>query len=80
MLQWFTASIGLHHIHHIRPRIPNYELQRCYDEIPALQEVVPVTLRRSLKSLRLNLWDEARQQLVSFRSLARPDRHPQPAP
>ena len=69
VLQWFTGNIGLHHIHHIRPRIPNYHLQRCYDEIPALQAVEPLTLRASLRSLRLRLWDEERQRLVSFASL-----------
>jgi len=69
VLQWFTASIGLHHIHHLRPRIPNYNLQRCYDEFPVLQAIKPVTLRGSLKSLRLNLWDERQGKLVSFRSL-----------
>ena len=69
VLQWFTGSIGLHHIHHIQPRIPNYNLQKCCEAIPELREVHPLTLRRSLKSLWLNLWDEKQQKLVSFRSL-----------
>ncbi|BBD09226.1 fatty acid desaturase [Desulfovibrio ferrophilus] len=69
VLQWITGNIGLHHVHHLLPRIPNYRLQECYDEIPALQEVTPLTLRKSLKSLFLNLWDEQRQRLVSFRAL-----------
>jgi omega-6 fatty acid desaturase (delta-12 desaturase) len=69
VLQWFTGNIGLHHIHHVLPRIPNYKLQQCYNEIPFMQEVRPLTIRRSLKSLRLNLWDEEQQKLVSFRSL-----------
>jgi omega-6 fatty acid desaturase (delta-12 desaturase) len=69
VLQWFTGNIGLHHIHHIRARIPNYNLQRCYDETPAMQAVEPLTLFDSLKCLRLNLWDEEQQKLVSFRSL-----------
>ena len=69
MLQWFTGNIGYHHVHHIRPRIPNYNLQRAHDEVAVFQTVKPVTLRRSLKSLRMNLWDEAQQELVSFRSL-----------
>jgi omega-6 fatty acid desaturase (delta-12 desaturase) len=74
VLQWFSGNIGLHYIHHLRPRIPNYNLQRCYDTIPILQTVAPLTLRRSLRSLSLNLWDEANHKLVSFRSLS----HPQP--
>jgi omega-6 fatty acid desaturase (delta-12 desaturase) len=69
ILQWFTGNIGLHHIHHVLPRIPNYALQRSYDESPAMQTVRPLTIRRSLKSLFLNLWDEEQQKLVSFRSL-----------
>ena len=71
VLQWFTGNIGLHHIHHVRPLIPNYNLQKCYDEISALQAVEPLTIRRSLKSLRMNLWDEKKQKLVSFRSMKR---------
>jgi omega-6 fatty acid desaturase (delta-12 desaturase) len=69
ILQWFTGNIGLHHIHHLRPRIPNYNLQACYDAIPAMRDVEPLTIRQSLKSLGLNLWDEDRGALVSFRSL-----------
>jgi omega-6 fatty acid desaturase (delta-12 desaturase) len=70
VLQWFTGNIGLHHIHHLRPRIPNYHLQACYDHVPAMQGVQPLTLLKSLKSLRMNLWDEQQQELVSFRSLS----------
>jgi omega-6 fatty acid desaturase (delta-12 desaturase) len=69
VLQWVTCNIGFHHVHHIDPRIPNYNLQRCYDEVIDLQKVKPLTIRRSLKSLRMNLWDEQQQKLVSFRSL-----------
>jgi omega-6 fatty acid desaturase (delta-12 desaturase) len=69
VLQWFTGNIGLHHIHHLHPLIPNYHLQGFYDAEPAVQAVEPVTIRRSLKSLRLNLWDEAGEKMVSFRSV-----------
>jgi omega-6 fatty acid desaturase (delta-12 desaturase) len=69
ILQWFTGNIGLHHIHHLRPRIPNYNLQQCYDDSPSLQVVNPLTIRASLKALRMNLWDEDQQNLVSFRSV-----------
>ncbi|MBU1002599.1 MAG: fatty acid desaturase [Proteobacteria bacterium] len=69
VLQWISGNIGLHHVHHLLPRIPNYRLQECYDEVPVLQQVAPLTLRASLKSLWLNLWDEQRERLVSFRSL-----------
>ncbi len=69
VLQWFTGNIGLHHVHHVHPRIPNYHLQQCHDDIPALQAVAPLTLRRSLRSLWMNLWDEKQQKMVGFRSL-----------
>jgi acyl-lipid omega-6 desaturase (Delta-12 desaturase) len=66
VLQWFTGSIGLHHIHHVQPRIPSYNLQRCQDAIPAFQAVPALTLRRSLDSLRLRLLDETDQRMVSW--------------
>jgi omega-6 fatty acid desaturase (delta-12 desaturase) len=66
VLQWMTGNIGLHHIHHLRPRIPNYHLQACQDAVPALQAVRPLTLKRSLKSVALNLWDERNQKMVGF--------------
>jgi omega-6 fatty acid desaturase (delta-12 desaturase) len=69
VLQWFTGNIGLHHIHHVRARIPNYNLQQCYDEVPAVQAVKPLTIRESLKSLRFGLYDEKQKKLTSFRSL-----------
>jgi len=69
ILQWFTGNIGLHHIHHVRPNIPNYNLQRCHDDIPEFQAVKVITLRTSFRSLLLSLCDEKNQKLVSFRSL-----------
>jgi len=68
ILQWMTGNIGYHHIHHIRPGIPDYNLQRCYDETPAMQAVKPLTIRESLRSPFLYLWDEGRQRIVGFRS------------
>lgn len=69
ILRWVTGNIGFHHVHHIHPLIPNYNLPRCYDEISALQQVKPLTLGKSFRSLRMNLWEEKEQSLVSFRSL-----------
>jgi acyl-lipid omega-6 desaturase (Delta-12 desaturase) len=67
VLQWFTGNIGMHHIHHLRPGIPNYNLQWCYREIPALQQARPISIARSFKCFNLNLWDETKQKMVSFR-------------
>lgn len=69
VLQWFSGNIGFHHIHHLSPRIPNYNLQRCHNADPLFQQVKPMTLGSSLKSLPFRLWDEQRQKLVSFRHL-----------
>ena len=69
VLQWFSGNIGLHHAHHFRPVVPNYHLQWFHDTVPFLQTVKPLTIRESLKSLRLSLWDEKAQKLVSFRSI-----------
>lgn len=69
VMQWLVGNIGLHHIHHVRANIPNYNLQRCQNEVPLLQTVKPLNLRNSFKSLWLNLWDEQKQQLVGFREI-----------
>jgi omega-6 fatty acid desaturase (delta-12 desaturase) len=69
VLQWVTANIGLHHIHHLRPRIPNYNLVTCLEEVPEVQLENPLTVGRSIRSINMNLWDEANQALISFRRL-----------
>ena len=66
VLQWFTGSIGFHHIHHLSPRIPNYHLARCHYSEPIFQTVPPVTLLSSLKSFRYRLWDEHGGRMVGF--------------
>lgn len=66
VLRWFSGNIGYHHVHHLSPRIPNYHLKACYDALPALQAKAPLTILESLSCIRLNLWDEARQQMVAF--------------
>jgi omega-6 fatty acid desaturase (delta-12 desaturase) len=66
VLQWFTGNIGLHHIHHLNSRIPNYRLQKCLEEFPELRQVTRIGLLGSLKCLRLTLWDEDRGKLVGF--------------
>ncbi|HUL06086.1 MAG TPA: fatty acid desaturase [Candidatus Acidoferrum sp.] len=69
LLQWFTASIGLHHIHHLCSRIPNYRLQECLDENPELHEVRRLTLLQSLRCARLSLWSEESGRMIRFRDL-----------
>lgn len=69
VLQWITGNIGLHHIHHIQPRVPNYFLQACQDQVPEVKIVKPVTLASGFKSLGLRLWDEENQTLVGFEAV-----------
>jgi acyl-lipid omega-6 desaturase (Delta-12 desaturase) len=71
VLQWFSGNIGFHHIHHLSPRIANYNLARCYVDNPVFQEVAPLTFVMSLAALRLHLWDEENQVMVGFAEAAR---------
>ena len=66
ILQWFTGSIGFHHVHHLGPRIPNYNLQECHAENPIFHRATVMTLRQSVSALRLALWDEDAGRLVRF--------------
>ena len=69
VLQWFSGNIGFHHIHHLSPRIPNYNLEKCHRAEPLFQTVKPVTLFSSFKSFTFRLWDEQRRKLVGYRAL-----------
>jgi len=66
VLQWFSGNIGFHHIHHLSPRIPNYNLEKCHKADPLFQSVKAVTLFSSLKSLSFRLWDEQERKLVGY--------------
>lgn len=67
VLRWFTANIGVHHVHHLCSKIPYYRLPKVLRDHPELADVTRLTLAQSLASVRLRLWDEARQKLVSFK-------------
>jgi len=70
LLQWFSGNIGLHHVHHLCSRIPNYRLQACLDIAPELHGIAkPITLRESFGCWRLALWDEQCHLLVGFRDI-----------
>ena len=66
MLQFFTSNIGLHHVHHLNPRIPSYNLQRAHDSSPMFAAVPTLSLWDGLRSVRLKLWDEQAGRLVTF--------------
>jgi omega-6 fatty acid desaturase (delta-12 desaturase) len=67
ILQWFSGNIGFHHVHHLNPKIPNYNLQRAHDEQPVFQSVPGLSLWDGLQATRLKLWDEQSDQLVTWK-------------
>lgn len=69
VLRWFTANIGVHHIHHLCSRIPYYRLPVALRNHPDLKKVGRLSLGQSLLCVRLVLWDEAGRRLISFREL-----------
>jgi omega-6 fatty acid desaturase (delta-12 desaturase) len=70
-LRWFTANIGVHHVHHLCSRIPYYRLNRVLNDHPELRDVGRITLLESFACVRLVLWDATRKRLISFRELRR---------
>jgi omega-6 fatty acid desaturase (delta-12 desaturase) len=71
VLRWFTANIGVHHVHHLCSRIPFYRLSRVLRDHPELREIGRLTLLESFRCIRFTLWDEAQRRLVSFRDVRR---------
>ena len=69
VLRWFSANIGVHHVHHLASRIPFYRLREVLRDFPALADVGRVTLIESLRCTRYALWDEDAERLISFQSL-----------
>jgi len=68
-LRWITADIGIHHVHHLSSKIPNYRLHECMANLPELPGVTRLTLRDSAACLRLALYDEATGRMVRFAAL-----------
>ena len=69
VLRWFTANIGVHHVHHLCSRIPYYRLRRVLRDHPQLAAVGRLTLLESLKCLRVALWNEEQRRGISFREM-----------
>lgn len=71
VLQWITGNIGFHHVHHLNPKVPNYNLEKAHEATPPLQHAAMITLGTSLRSLRFRLWDEQGKTFVSYRPARR---------
>jgi acyl-lipid omega-6 desaturase (Delta-12 desaturase) len=69
VLRWFTANIGVHHVHHLCSRIPYYRLPRVLRDHPQLAAVGRLTLVESLRCVRMALWDEGQRRAISFREI-----------
>jgi acyl-lipid omega-6 desaturase (Delta-12 desaturase) len=69
VLRWFSANIGVHHVHHLASRIPFYRLREVLRDFPELADVGRLTLWQSFRCASYALWDEESQRLISFRTL-----------
>ncbi|MCT4784395.1 MULTISPECIES: fatty acid desaturase [Exiguobacterium] len=69
VLQWVTGNIGFHHVHHLSPRVPNYNLEQAHTATPPLQRATTIGLLSSLKSLRYKLYDAKNKSFVTFRDI-----------
>jgi omega-6 fatty acid desaturase (delta-12 desaturase) len=66
VLQFFTGNIGLHHVHHLNARVPNYNLQAAHDENEVFASVPVLTIRESLRCPRLKLIDADTGRLLTW--------------
>lgn len=65
-LNWFTANIGYHHVHHLSANIPNYCLVQCHDEYQHLfADVTRVKLSQIHRAQKCILWDTRAQRIIS---------------
>lgn len=68
-LEWMTGSIGYHHVHHLVPRVPNYNLEEAHESTPPLHRATTITLKTSLESVKFRLYDEDSKAFVTFRQV-----------
>jgi omega-6 fatty acid desaturase (delta-12 desaturase) len=66
VLNWFTGSIGYHHIHHLSPMVPNYNLKKCHYENTLFHSVKPITFFSAFESLFLRLYDVKKKRMIRF--------------
>lgn len=67
VMEWLTGSIGYHHVHHLSPRVPNYNLEKAHESTPPLHKATTITLKTSLQSIRFRLYDQASRSFISFK-------------
>jgi omega-6 fatty acid desaturase (delta-12 desaturase) len=69
ILQFFTGNIGLHHVHHLSAKIPNYNLQRAHDENSIFHDVPVLSVREGLHSIRLKVIDSSSGRMLTWREV-----------
>ena len=69
VLQWVTGNIGFHHVHHLAPRVPNYNLEVAHDSTPPLHQATTITIKSSLKSIHFRLYDPKQKTFVGFKEV-----------
>ena len=67
VLQWVTGNIGFHHVHHLSPRVPNYNLENVHETVKPLQKATTITLKTSLESIRFKLYDSSKMKFITFK-------------
>ena len=70
-MQWFTANIGFHHIHHMNARIPFYKLPIVYREMQEFQQpkVTSFNPIEIWRCLNLKVWDAKKQRMISLQEI-----------
>ncbi|OKP77143.1 fatty acid desaturase [Paenibacillus helianthi] len=79
VLQWITGNIGFHHVHHLSPKVPNYNLELAHNASTPLQHATTITIGTSLKALHFRLWDEENKGFVGFREIKTRMKQPESA-
>lgn len=67
LFQWLTGNIGYHHVHHLAPRVPNYNLEEAHEKTPPLHQATTITFITSLKSLKYKVYDPENKIFITFR-------------
>jgi len=71
LFQWLTGNIGYHHVHHLAPRVPNYNLEEAHESTPPLHQATTITFKTSLESLKYRVYDPKNKVFITFREKKR---------
>ena len=69
LLQWITANIGFHHVHHLNMNIPNYNLEEAHNAIVDLIDINPIPIEKTFTHLKFKLWDEEKKKLIRYKDI-----------